>query len=209
MGLWVAECIGNPPYKSVPHQGSHPHPEQKHSVLCTWTHRAKGIANQERLKEELRLLGQIFHQICYREKEIPGALKGNGKRKSDREKENKGVAVIHFCKTVSSQIGLLLTRANIRTVFCVPPPSLKTGQQMHLVKNRLELGVPGAYHIPCSCGQSYIGQTGCNITVCCKEHQHYLRLEQAEQTALAEHDWRTGHKIMFSKTETFSVLLVG
>ena len=73
---------------------------------------------------------------------------------------------------------------------------------MQPVKDILGLGVPSVYEIPCSCGLTYIGQTGRSTEIRCREHQHYLRLGQEEKSALVKHAWETGSRIYFNETKT-------
>lgn len=82
--------------------------------------------------------------------------------------ETREVAVIPYHSTVSAQIGGMLRRVNIRTVFCL---LLKVYQLMNPVKCLLGLTVCGVYLISCTCGQCYIGQTGHTMVVRCKEHE--------------------------------------
>lgn len=67
---------------------------------------------------------------------------------------------------------------------------------MNPVQDRLGLKVSG---IPCACGQCYIGQTGCNIELCCTEYKRHLRLGHKDQSTLAEYERGTGHEIRFSE----------
>lgn len=51
------------------------------------------------------------------------------------------------------------------------PPSSKLP-----VKGLEVLRVPVVYHVPGTCGQCYIGQTGCTIEICRMEHQQHWHL---------------------------------
>lgn len=87
--------------------------------FCTLTHKAKVIAHQEHLEEELR----FFIKMVIVTGKSQGLSEGNAKRKSDREEEMeiKGLAVILF---LSSLVG-----------YFIPAP--KIGQMMHRVKESL------------------------------------------------------------------------
>jgi hypothetical protein len=64
----------------------------------------------------------------------------------------------------------------------------------------LGLKVPGVYRIPCECGKVYVGQTSISIEARCKEHMRHVHLKQSDKSAVAEHNFNTGHHIDFSST---------
>lgn len=94
---------------------------------------------------------------------------------------------------------------NIKMVFHPHPIDDRTVDEP--CKRLFKVGVPGVYHVPCSCGQCYIGQTGHTIAMHCKK-QHYLWLGQEEKSALTAHGWKTRHKILFSHMERIFQLTV-
>jgi hypothetical protein len=49
--------------------------------------------------------------------------------------------------------------------------------------------------IPCDCGKVYIGETGRSVSCRIKEHERYLRLDQPELSAIAEHGIKKNHHI--------------
>ena len=58
----------------------------------------------------------------------------------------------------------------------------------------------GFYEVPCSCGLSYIGQTGRSITQCLSEHLRHFKQGNTNTSAIAEHAINCGHAILFDKT---------
>ncbi|KYN07882.1 hypothetical protein ALC62_01145 [Cyphomyrmex costatus] len=62
----------------------------------------------------------------------------------------------------------------------------------------------GVYEIPCSCGKVYIGETVRMVNTRMKEHQRDVRLKHITQSALAEHNIETGHRILFDKMATIA-----
>jgi hypothetical protein len=66
------------------------------------------------------------------------------------------------------------------------------------VKDDLGLKVHGVYQILCECGRVYVGQTGRSIEARYKEHMRHVRLKQPDKSAVAEHNFKTGHHIDFS-----------
>ena len=65
-----------------------------------------------------------------------------------------------YAETVSSKIGRLLSKYDIKTVF---RPPAKISQLLSPVKDDLGLRTPGINKIPCECGKVYIEQTGCTV----------------------------------------------
>lgn len=57
---------------------------------------------------------------------------------------------------------------------------------LRTVKRLYGLDMPGIYRIPCDSNSCYIGQMGCSIMECCKEHQQYM-LDQQHKSPLVEH----------------------
>jgi len=72
------------------------------------------------------------------------------------------------------------------------------------VKDPLPLRTPGVYEIPCTCGDTYIWQTGRLVSTRLKEHSRALRLYQGEKSAIAEHSLRTGHRIKFEESKVLA-----
>lgn len=74
---------------------------------------------------------------------------------------------------------------------------LKNKQLMRPVNNPFSLNAPGIYNISCSCGHSYIGQTGWTVSIQKTEHRHHLYLWDLEKSVVVLHGWITGHTIKF------------
>jgi len=94
------------------------------------------------------------------------------------------------------QIGLILNKYNIRTIF---KPPKKIGQILRNPKDeRPPLNSAGVYKISCFCGQVYIGKTRRMVNLRIKEHQRDVRIKHVTQS-LSEYN-KTGHQILFDKT---------
>ena len=59
----------------------------------------------------------------------------------------------------------------------------------------------GVYKIPCSCGTSYIGQTGRTFEERIKEHITDTNHNRIVKSALAEHSSKSKHLIHFNQTQ--------
>jgi hypothetical protein len=101
---------------------------------------------------------------------------------------------------VSSKIGRFLTKYIIKTVHV---PIKKIRQLFRTIKDDLGLKIPGVYRIHCKCGKVYTGQSGRSIETRYKEYIRYIRHDQPEKSAVAEHSINARHKIDFTN---FSVL---
>ena len=55
------------------------------------------------------------------------------------------------------------------------------------------------YHIPCSCGEAYIGETMKRLEIRVKEHRHACQKGALEKSALAEHAWTNHHPIKWEE----------
>lgn len=64
-------------------------------------------------------------------------------------------------------------------------PPIKINQFLGTVKNALGLKTVVVYKIPCTCGKSYIGQTGCSIEIIYTKHKQCNHLGHREESALA------------------------
>jgi len=53
----------------------------------------------------------------------------------------------------------------------------------------------GVYKIDCSCGKSYIGETGRSMKIRLKEHTADIKNERSRTSALAEHSSKTKHHV--------------
>jgi hypothetical protein len=88
-------------------------------------------------------------------------------------------------KAITNKISRLVAKYNIKTVHI---PQKKNIHMLRPVKDDLGLKVPGVYRIPCECGKR------------CKEHIRHVRLKHPVKSAVAEHNFNTGHRIDFSST---------
>jgi len=89
------------------------------------------------------------------------------------------------------QIGRILNKYNIRTVFKLPR---KIGEILRYPKDqRSPLSSAGVYKIPCFFKNVYIGESGRMVNI--KEHQCDVRLKLITQSALSKHRDRPSNTI--------------
>ena len=69
-------------------------------------------------------------------------------------------------------------------------------QSMRSVKDKIDRHqLKGVYKIDCSCGKSYIGETGRSLQTRLKEHVADIRNDRSRTSALAEHSSKTRHHL--------------
>jgi hypothetical protein len=96
------------------------------------------------------------------------------------EKKPEATVVVPYVKGTTDRIGRMLRKLNVRTVFGT---HWKVSNMLRSPKDPLPvLHTSGVYRIPCSCGLSYVGQTGRSIEVRLKEHQADLAHGRIERT---------------------------
>jgi hypothetical protein len=72
------------------------------------------------------------------------------------------------------------------------------------MRDVLGIMTPGVFNVPSECGQVYNGQTGRSIETRIKQHQHNIRLEQPDKSAVSEHSINLGHRIKLQDTAILS-----
>jgi hypothetical protein len=100
---------------------------------------------------------------------------------------------------IIDHISKLLAKKNIKTLF-KPHKTLK-----HLFRTAKDKSDPmlsqGVYQIPCSCGKSYIGQTGRSIKTRLKEHIADTLHNHISKSTIAEHSHTSKHLICFDQAK--------
>ncbi|KAJ8962177.1 hypothetical protein NQ318_018136, partial [Aromia moschata] len=144
---------------------SHHHPQQKRSLIKTLVYRAETICDDESRPEELKQIKEALTKNGYKEN-----------RQSMPHPENK---------RVTDKLKKTLSKKNIGVRF----RTVKKIQQV-LPSNKdpvPRLLTKGVYELKCTCGKSYIGQTGRSIQCRIKEPQRHTRLGNTDKSAIAEH----------------------
>jgi predicted GIY-YIG superfamily endonuclease len=111
----------------------------------------------------------------------------------ENKKENCGKVYLPFIQGITDKIAKFLRKNNINTQFTTCGT---IRQMMRSVKdniNRQNLKV--VYKIDCSCGKSYIGETGRSLKIRLKEHEADIKNERSRTSALAEHSSKTKHHV--------------
>ncbi|CAK9820318.1 hypothetical protein ANTPLA_LOCUS10552 [Anthophora plagiata] len=190
------------------HAHSHHHPAQKNSVIVSLVNRAINRCEEEHLQCELNRITNILIKNGFSNKKIKHTIqrmlqsKGIQKPSSSYITENKhNMVFLPYIKGTTDRIAKILKQNNIKTIFT---PHTKISQILTTPKDPYpRLASSGVYKIPCTCGKVYIGETGRSVTTRLKEHERCTRLDYI-QSAVAEHQLTTGHKICFEKTKVIA-----
>ena len=136
--------------------------------------------------------------LGYKENEIKRAIKKAEKRMLSHEPKARdqpqcGRVFLPYIQGVSDKIVKILKRNNISTQLYAPG-TIRQG--MRSVKDSIDNHqLKGVYKIDCSCGKSYIGETGRSLQTRLKEHGADIKHERSRTSAHAEHSSKTKHHV--------------
>jgi len=111
----------------------------------------------------------------------------------DQDQPQYGKVFLLYIHEVTDKMAKILRKKNIITQFS----ALGTiRQSLKSVKDDIDKQqLKGVYKIDCSCGKSYIGETGRSLQTRLKEHGTDIRNGRSRTSALAEHSSKTKHHI--------------
>lgn len=102
-----------------------------------------------------------------------------------QDQPQRGRVFLPYIQGVTDKIAKILRKKNIITQF-LAPRTIRQG--MRSVKDNINRHqLKGVYKIDCSCGKSYICETGRSLQTRLKEHGADIRNERSQTSALAEH----------------------
>ena len=151
-----------------------------------------------RINEEKRHLVSTFKGLGYKENDIKIAIQKAEKRMLSHEPKARdqpegGRVFLPYIHGVTDKNAKVLRRKNISTQFSTPGT---IRQSMRSVKDDIDKHqLKGVYKIDCSCGKSYIGETGHSLQTRLKEHGADIKNGRSRTSALAEHSLKTKHHI--------------
>lgn len=182
-------------------------PNESIKRIKTLVHRARSISDPSKLGLELEHLTSALLMNGYSEHEIRRAVRPSTRgvpRLTENVSDDSGLrkAFLPYIENTTDRIAKLLRAKGIKTVF---RPTTKLQQLFAPVKDKLDpLLTSGVYAIPCECGTEYVGMTDRSVKTRIKEHSRYLRLNQPDKSAVAEHSLGSGHIINFSNTKVLA-----
>lgn len=181
---------------------SHHHPAQKFSVINSLVHRAVKVSEPDHLPAELNHVRRTLSDNGFRHKDVEKVIKRHllptpKVASNDTSTTGNTVAYLPYVYGVTDKIGRILKKENIKTVF---KPLAKIKDILPSPKDKFSsLNSKGVYKIPCSCGLVYIGETGRSVKTRLTEHERCIRTGHFSNSAVAEHQLETGHKILFNQ----------
>lgn len=163
--------------------------------MLTLLERLQWIVDADHLEGERRHLQQIFFKNSYAWQEIKHVFasydyKNNGRLESEGKDPIRG---FYSDKPISMAI-------EPQNIQLTSYPALKIKQQMHSVKDPLDLKVPGVHRVLCVCGASSVDQTGRTVNVRIVAHQKSIRFGQIDKFGILQHCWSLGDQVCFDKT---------
>ena len=73
------------------------------------------------------------------------------------------------------------------------------------IKDKIKNETCGVYKLTCECKKVYIGETGRSVMVRMNEHERATRLKHPNQSVVAEHILKTGHKIDLDEAQALHI----
>jgi hypothetical protein len=181
------------------HVNSHHHPSQKMGVLYTLARRATRISDDEHIEQEINHLTKVFKNIGYMDKDIKKVMKIEERGSHSRNNQSSNIKVhLPYIQGVTDKIAKILKRKEITTSF---KPLMTIRQRMRSVKDPIDQRQEkGVYKVSCSCGKSYIGETGRSFQIRIKEHEGDIKNKRIHTSALVEHSLKTKHHVCLEDT---------
>jgi hypothetical protein len=150
--------------------------------------RAEMICSEKYITDEVNLLTDIFTENGYDRKRLSKIVKTRTKlpRPTKRKKEFVHTALLPWTPSVSQKLRKVFQKSGVRAIF-KSAPNLET---ILTAKNKPKLpkcNHPGVYQVQCSCGKSYVGETGAKISTRINQHKKDVFQGQWHRTGLSEH----------------------
>ena len=109
------------------------------------------------------------------------------------------LVMLPYTEGVSEDIRWVCRKFGMKVVF---RSGLSLRSMLTKVKDTLALEKKSkvVYQVPCSCGETYIGETLRRLETRMKEHRDACQKGTLEKSALAEHAWENHHPIRWEET---------
>ncbi|KAJ8949365.1 hypothetical protein NQ318_012030 [Aromia moschata] len=154
--------------------------------------RAQTICDDKSRPEELQQIKEALTKNGYKEKYIDRVCRT---QRTKVEQQPTTYACLPYVSGVTDK----LKKNSVEKEYC------KIQQVLPSNKDPVpRLLTKGVYELKCTCGKSYIGQTGRSIQCRIKEHQRHTRLGNTDKSAIAEHvHTNENHKIDYENIRVF------
>ncbi len=151
------------------------------------------------MDEEKKHLASVFKGVGYKEKETKKTIERAERRVLSQEPKAQdqpqcGRVFLPYIQGVTNKLAKILRRKDIVTQFATPR-TVKQG--IRSVKDDIDRHqLKGVYKIKnCSCGRSYIGETGRSLQKRLKEHGVDIKNGRSRTSSLVEHSSKTKHHV--------------
>ena len=186
--------------------GSNHHPRIKSGIIKCLAHRARSVCSKDTIRTELDHLQEVFESNAYPPSLVTLNLHTKRNKRSnivENTEKQPATLATPYVKGLSEKIEKKCKHLNIRTVFS----SKRTlRRELVRVKNRVEpTDMKGVvYKIDCSCGQSYIGETGRTLSTRVKEHKKAVEKDDINN-GISVHANSTWHNIDWDSAQVIEV----
>ena len=156
------------------------------------------ISDDEHIKDEIEHLAEVFKDNGYSIGQFRKIVSSSKKPRKKKTLDNNDDPMLNkvslpYIKGTTDRLAKTLRRHKIQVLF-TPPNTIRN--YVDSLKDPIDpRAYKGVYSIPCSCGLSYIGETGRSMETRFKEHSADLRHDRHKKSALAEHAHLTKHHI--------------
>lgn len=173
----------------------------KRSVVKSLYNRADRIVTeQNNLRMEHKHLREVLRNNGYPDSFVADSVRGNSHECASLEETRTDcrTIVIPYTKGFSEDVRRICKEYNIRVAFR-SGSTLRT--RLSKVKDKLPIKKNSKviYHVPCSCGKVYIGETVRRLETRIYEHMEACKRGETSKSALAEHAWAEGHPILWEE----------
>ena len=183
---------------------SNHHPRIKTGIVKCLAHRAKSVCHPSHMKSELEHLQEVFtlndyplHVVkrCLEKTSMNTTTTDSTEPADDKPK----ILCLPYVRDLSESIERSCRDLNLKIVF-------QSRRTLHTILSKVkdnpaEEKVKGVvYKIDCSCGDTYIGETGRTLKVRLKEHKRAV-CTQLSTNGIAVHVNQTGHDIEWNSAQ--------
>ena len=206
------DCLSTDVYRKPTHTDlylnfrSNHHPKTKYGVVkCLSTRALRICGDSTKINSESHKLYNIFLSLGYPHRKISNLLNNRDNTKrietaEDVAKEDKKPLVLPYIPKLSEKI--LTSCKHLEDVRITFSSKNTLRSSLSRVKSSIPLTERSGviYSIPCSCGRTYIGETGRSLQTRITEHKRAVRIGDPKN-AISVHANSTGHSIEWNNGE--------
>ena len=182
--------------------GSNHHPRIKSGIVKCLAHRAREVCQPDLVRTELNHLQQVFESNDYPPALVRRCLKKQRTRNqtlNETVEEEPRICCLPYIRGLSESLERACHHLNVKLVFKSTRTlrSLLTKVKSRTVREKIK-GV--IYIVKCSCGDTYVGETGRTLDVRLKKHKRAVKMDN-QNNGIAVHANKTLHDIQWDSAE--------